>query len=321
MINYITGNLMDANNMAIVNTVNTVGVMGKGIALQFKEKYPSNYKVYYKACKTGRIDIGKLLVFKDQSLSGEKIIINFPTKKDWRHKSKYEYIKEGLKDLVIIIKEFNITNIAIPPLGCGNGGLDWNIVKIMMEEYLSPLSSVDIYIYQPNSSVKNLLQKEKTNLTAKLTPARALLLYAMFYYESLGEMSSLFVANKLAYFMKRLKMQDFDRLDFKPHHYGPFAVGVEHMLYYLNGKYIKGLEQKDAKAFEQLFLQYNTRNEVSAYVRMNLKPEQINKLKKLISLISGFESSVLLEILSSVDYVGCKFPEYDLDQVNNAIQV
>ena len=196
MIHYVTGNLLAASDEALINTVNTVGVMGKGIALQFKDRYPYNFQVYQQACKEGSIFPGKLLVTRDSNLSTDsKWIINFPTKKDWKHRSKYEYIEEGLKDLVRVLDQYRIKSIAIPPLGCGNGGLDWSKVKELMEKYLGELN-VDIHIYQPNEAVSELLKQETNCREAKLTPARAMLLYALFYYESLGENSSLFVANK-----------------------------------------------------------------------------------------------------------------------------
>ncbi|MBR4264911.1 MAG: macro domain-containing protein [Bacteroidales bacterium] len=126
MIKYIEGNIFDSNAQALVNTVNLVGVMGKGIALQFKKKYPENYVLYKKACSNKTIDIGKLFVTKATDLNGEKLIINFPTKIDWRKSSEYSYIEEGLTDLITIIRTYKINSIALPPLGSGNGGLDWN---------------------------------------------------------------------------------------------------------------------------------------------------------------------------------------------------
>jgi O-acetyl-ADP-ribose deacetylase (regulator of RNase III) len=130
--------MMTSSAEALVNTVNTVGVIGKGIALQFKEEFPKNFLTYKVACSSGELTPGKLLITKELNSNGEeKIIINFPTKLHWRNPSKYEYITEGLKDLTKAISEHNIKSIAIPPLGCGNGGLDWNIVKGMIEELIT----------------------------------------------------------------------------------------------------------------------------------------------------------------------------------------
>jgi O-acetyl-ADP-ribose deacetylase (regulator of RNase III) len=181
MLKYKQGNLMEASTEALVNTVNTVGVMGKGIALQFKERYKHNFKVYSEACKNGSIGIGKLLVVKENTIEGEKLIVNFPTKTEWYKKSQYNYIEEGLKDLVRVIETYQIKSIAMPPLGCGNGGLDWTKVKQMIEKYLGG-TATEVIVYEPNATVKQLLQKETENAEVKLTPARAMLLDALFTY-------------------------------------------------------------------------------------------------------------------------------------------
>lgn len=300
---YIKGNLLEANAQALVNTVNTLGVMGKGIALQFKEAFPVNFKVYTDACKKKELQPGKLLVVEESTTLGDKIIINFPTKTEWFLKSKYEYIEEGLKELVNVINEYKIQSIAIPPLGCGNGGLKWEKVKGLIEKYLSDFTNVDIQIYEPNEAVKYLLKKQKSKKETKLTPARAMVLYAMFYYESLGENSSLFVANKLVYFLQRLGEKSYNKLKFEASHYGPYSVGVEHLLHHINGKYIKGLEQMSVKAFEPLELQYDKVQEVSEYIKKELTPEQKQRIRNLIKLLDGFQSAFSLEILATVDFV------------------
>src|ERR1700734_444546 len=166
---FLKGNLLEANTQALVNTVNTVGVMGKGIALQFKNEFPNNFKEYLAACKAGDLQPGKLLVVKDMSPTGEKIIINFPTKTKWHLKSKYEYIEKGLEALVDVIKEYDIKSIALPPLGCGNGGLKWEKVKPLIEHYLGPLNGVNIQVFEPNAAVKELLKKQETPKEVKLT--------------------------------------------------------------------------------------------------------------------------------------------------------
>lgn len=300
---YIKGNLLDAKTQALVNTVNTVGVMGKGIALQFKEAFPMNYKIYAAACKKKELQTGQLLVVKEQTLEGEKIIINFPTKTEWFMKSKYEYIEGGLRELAKVIEENRIESIAIPPLGCGNGGLKWEKVKLMIERYLGHLTNVSILVFEPNEAVKEILKQQDANKEIKLTPARAMVLYAMFYYESLGENASLFVANKLAYFLQRLGEKSLSKLKFEAHHYGPYAVQVEHLLHNVNGKYLKGLEQMNAKPFEPLELQYNKLKEVSEYVKKELSSEQRAHLSNLVKLIDGFQSALSLEILATVDFV------------------
>ncbi|MBL0138277.1 MAG: macro domain-containing protein [Bacteroidetes bacterium] len=316
---YLKGNLLEAHTQALVNTVNTVGVMGKGIALQFKEAFPMNFKIYIAACKKKELLTGKLLVVKEQTLEGEKIIINFPTKTEWFMKSKYEYIEAGLQELAKVIDEYKIESIAIPPLGCGNGGLKWEKVKPMIEKHLGHLNHVNIQVFEPNEAVKEILKQQDANKEIKLTPARAMVLYAMFYYESLGENASLFVANKLAYFLQRLGEKSLNKLKFEASHYGPYSVQVEHLLHNVNGKYLKGLEQMNAKAFEPLELQYDKINEVSYYIKNELSSEQRTRLSNLVKLIDGFQSALSLEILATVDFVRKEKPNINQEDIVSTI--
>jgi O-acetyl-ADP-ribose deacetylase (regulator of RNase III) len=310
---FITGNLLSAQTQALVNTVNTVGVMGKGIALQFKEKFPENFKIYEKACKTGEMQIGKMLVVKEHTLDGDKLIINFPTKTEWFRKSQYKFIEAGLKDLVAVIQEYKIESIAIPPLGCGNGGLKWDKVKQLMEEYLGKLSDVDIRIYEPNQSVKNILQQEDKIKEVELTPARAMILLALYKYEKFGEPASVFAANKLAYFLQEIG--ENLKLKFEQYAYGPYAQAMDKVLYALNGKYLKGLEQMTASPFEPLLLDYSQQKHVVEYAKKELSEQQMNRLKDLFKAIEGFESSLSLEVLSSTHYVLKNNPSIEREEV------
>ena len=149
MLRYAKGNLLEADAHALVNAVNTEGVMGKGIALMFKEAFPENFKQYRAACKAGQVEIGRMFVTERHELIGPKWIINFPTKKHWRQPSKLDWIVEGLADLRRTIEERSIRSIAIPPLGCGNGGLDWRHVRHEIEASLGSLSTVDFLVYEP----------------------------------------------------------------------------------------------------------------------------------------------------------------------------
>jgi len=315
---YTRGNILKAEAQAIVNTVNTAGVMGKGIALQFRERYPANFKEYARQCRMGLVQIGKMLVTIDNSIEGEKIIINFPTKTEWFKKSQYSYIEEGLKDLVRVIEEYKIKSIAIPPLGCGNGGLNWNKVKILMESYLSKLKDVDIMIYEPNDEVKLILQNEVSVKEKNLTNARAMLLFALFRYERLGEIATPFAANKLAYFLQ--KTGEPLKLQFVPYLYGPYSQAVEKVLYALNGKYLSGMEQMNAGPFEPLKLNYLRYGEVEEYINKNLSPEQTGRLSNLFNLIEGFESTLALEILATTHFVKSSNPELTEEQLYGKIQ-
>jgi O-acetyl-ADP-ribose deacetylase (regulator of RNase III) len=312
---YVKGNLLDAPTQALVNTVNTVGVMGKGIALQFKQAFPYNHKKYLEACKAKTLVPGKLLLVQEQSLAGEKIIVNFPTKTDWRLKSEYDYIESGLRALVLAIKEHNIKSIAIPPLGCGNGGLDWDKVKSLIEEYLGEITTSDVIIYEPNDGIKQFLKEKSNPHEIKLTPARAMLLYALFHYENEGELCNMFVANKLAYFLQRLGEPTLSKLKFTASHFGPFAPQVEHLLHAVNGKFIKGLEQKNVKAFETLDLQYAAWPQVRDYIKTALTVEQSRRIEALIELTQGFQSALSLEILATVDFIQKDQPNIELNGI------
>lgn len=318
MITYTTGNLLEADTEALVNTVNTVGVMGKGIALQFAERFKTNLKVYKEACKSGSLQVGQLLAVKDADMHGERLIINFPTKKDWKHPSSYAYVEEGLKALVTLIKERHITSIALPPLGCGNGGLQWVKVKPMIEGHLGALG-IRVVVYEPSAAIKQVLQKEAVR-EVKLTPGRAMLLHALFNFERLGEPASLFVANKLAFFLKLLGEAQLKRLEFKPANYGPYSVGVQHALYDLNGVYLKGLEQHDAKPFEELELNYERRSEVEEYITRTLNAEQHARLGRLTDLVAGFRSTYALELLSSVAYILSAEPQLDVPAIQERMK-
>lgn len=317
MITFTTGDMMQSDAVALVNTVNTVGVMGKGIALQFKEAFKYNNKVYLDACKNKTLVPGKLVAVWDENLqSGRKFIINFPTKVHWRQPSKYEYIDKGLDALRILIQEEKIPSIAIPPLGCGNGGLEWVKVKAMIEDKLSGLD-LDIQVFEPNEAIKAVLQAQDQKRDIQLTASRAALLYALFALESLGEYSSLFTANKLAYFLQR-KGQNL-KLDFQPHHYGPYAIGVEKVLYHLNGVYLQGMEQGQAKPFEPLKLNYAKWNEVNEYVAKKMDYQEKERLKSLFQFLAGYTSELSLEIIATVDFIIKDDENMTLGQVQDAI--
>ena len=317
MLHFITGDLLQSKAEALVNTVNTVGVMGKGIALQFKENFPANNKAYIDTCKLKWLAPGKLLMVTDTSIHyGLKKIINFPTKVHWKSPSRYEYVEDGLKALRILILDKNIKSIAIPPLGCGNGSLDWAEVRPMIVRYLSDLD-IDIEVYEPNTHIKQLLQKQDIKKEVKLTPARVQLMYILYAYESLGEYSSLFAANKLAYFLQRMGQPL--KLQFKPHHYGPYALGVEKVLYALNGVYLRGIEQGQVGPFEPLYLNYGKCTEIKQYVEKVLPASDRERLAKLMKLLQGFVADLPLEILATVDFVMQENQGMSLEEVTRAI--
>ncbi len=297
MIKYITGNILESNAEALINTVNTVGVMGKGIALQFKKAYHHNYKSYIDACKKNEIEIGRLFVVKDSNLSsGVKYIINFPTKKDWRKPSEYSFIVAGLDDLIRVLKEYKIQSIAIPPLGSGNGGLEWEKVKKIIEQKLSDLE-VEIIVYEPTQEIKEQLKKERV----KLTDARALLLYILFDLVKNGEYVSEFSSEKICYFLQRFGAKKYFNLDFRPNFYGPYSGKVRFVLNVLTGSYIMGYSDMNKKPFEPLTLVSDGYDIVKKHVESNSELHSI--AKKTIDFLTGFYSDFALELLSSIDFI------------------
>lgn len=152
MIRFTRGNLLEADADALVNTVNEVGVMGKGIALMFRDAFPHNTEAYERAAKAHEVTVGTMLVTSNPVIGGPRWIINFPTKKHWRQRSQLEWIRDGLKDLARVIEERAITSIALPPLGCGNGGLDWSAVRREIIGALGELEHVDVAVYEPTSA-------------------------------------------------------------------------------------------------------------------------------------------------------------------------
>ena len=313
MIKYVTGDIFESKAQAIVNTVNTVGVMGKGIALQFKKAFPNNYKAYLDACKTGEIKIGKLFVTKDKSVnSGEKIIVNFPTKTDWRKPSEYSYIEDGLNDLIRIIQEAKIKTISIPPLGAGNGGLKWERVKELIERKLGDVD-VEVFVYEPSTIIKEHLIKERI----KLTDARALLLYVLYDLVRNGEFVSEFSSEKVCYFLQKFGAKKYFKLNYEPYFYGPYSGKVRFILNVLNGSYIMGYSDMNKKPFEPLTLVGDGYDTVYKYV--NERPELSQIAKRTMSFLDGFYSEFALELLSSVDYIAGQRKTFDIETISSGL--
>ena len=200
MITYTEGNLLEAEAEALVNTVNTVGVMGKGIALMFREAFPANTKAYEVACKAREVEVGRMFVTERHELMGPKWIINFPTKKHWRHPSKLTWIEQGLVDLKRVIVERKMRSIALPPLGSGNGGLAWPAVRAEITRALGDMPEVEVIVYEPTATYENVAKRSGVE---KLTPVRAVVADLVRRYVVLGSDCTLLEIQKLAYFVER----------------------------------------------------------------------------------------------------------------------
>ncbi len=312
MIHYRQGNIFDSQAQALVNTVNLVGVMGKGIALQFKQHFPKNYKLYKQACQQGDIAIGKLFVTREQTVFGEKIIINFPTKTDWRKSSEYSYIEAGLCDLIRVIEQYKIASVALPPLGAGNGGLIWEDVRLMIEKHLSKLD-IDIFVYQPNARIAEKMKAERV----KITKARALLLYVLFDLVRNGEYVSEFSSEKVCYFLQRFGAEPFFKLKYSPQYYGPYSAKVRYVLNALNGSYIMGYEDMNTKPFDPLLLVSDSYQEVRDMVLTDEKLAEI--AKRTTEFLDGFYSDFTLELLSSVDYIMSQYGNISSEEIRDKI--
>ena len=302
MIHLTEGNLLTADAQALVNTVNTQGVMGKGIALQFKKAWPDMYKAYQKACKRGEIRIGQMYVYETPSMLNPRFIINFPTKTDWRKPSKLDYIDQGLQALVDEIKARGIESIAIPPLGCGLGGLPWEQVLPRIEQALSQVPDVEAWIYEPKGSP---VPEQMLNQTPKppLTLSRALVLKLFHQYQALGYELTLLEAQKLLYFFQ--EAGEPLKLRFAKRHYGPYADNLRHVLHAFEGHYTEGFGDGRNQPETLLKLMPGTIQEVENFLAHELKPAPPSaaRLQRVEALIEGFESPYGLELLASVHWL------------------
>jgi len=305
MIRYTQGNLLDAEVEAVVNTVNTVGVMGKGIALMFKEAFPDNFKRYAAACKAQEIRVGHVFATERHALLGPKWIVNFPTKQHWRQPTKLEWIVDGLKDLRAFIRDQEIRSIAIPPLGCGNGGLDWSQVRPEIEAALDELEGVDIVVFEPTAKYQNVAKRSGVQ---KLTPARALIAELVRRYWVLGMECSLLEIQKLAWFLERNieRLSPDNPLDlrFEANKYGPYANRLDHLLDALDGSYLHCEKRlADAGPLDVVWFDEDKKDYVQTYLRGQETKPYLAALTATSDLIDGFESPLGMELLATVDWL------------------
>jgi len=297
MITINRGNFWDADVDAIVNTVNCVGIMGKGIALQCKKAFPDNYNAYLKACKKGDVKPGRLFVHETKQVFGAKYIINFPTKLHWKGPSRYEYLEAGLRALTTEIRNRKIKSIAIPPIGCGLGGLDWAKVRPMIEDALKGFPDVQAYVYEPAGTPA----ANKMPVAARephMTVARALLIKLMQQYEHHDYRLTLLEIQKLAYFLQEYG-QDL-QLKYMKGTYGPYANNLNKVLEVLEGHYISGYGDTQ-KPDVEIELKPGAIEKADAYLQAH--PEEKQRLEKVAELVDGFETPYGMELLASVHWI------------------
>jgi O-acetyl-ADP-ribose deacetylase (regulator of RNase III) len=305
MISFTQGNLLQADVEALVNTVNTVGIMGKGVALMFKDAFPANFAAYAKACKGGEVRIGKMFVTETKDMFGPKWIVNFPTKTHWRAKTKIEWIEEGLVDLIRVIEERSIRSVALPPLGCGNGGLNWRDVRPLIVEALGSINSLRVIVYEPTSRYQNVSKRRGVE---KLTPARALVSEIVRRYCLLGIECSILEVQKLAWFIergiRRARVEDPLKLNFSANKYGPYSDKLRHLLDSLDGSYLKCDKRlADADPLDLIWFNESKKDRVHAYLNSGECKKYVGALEWTSSVIDGFESPLGMELLATVDWL------------------
>ncbi|WP_133510605.1 type II toxin-antitoxin system antitoxin DNA ADP-ribosyl glycohydrolase DarG [Candidatus Thiosymbion oneisti] len=300
MIEYKTGDILTEDAEAIINTVNCVGVMGRGISLQFKKAFPENFQAYAAACKREEVRPGRMFVFAMGGLTNPRYIINFPTKRHWRGKSRVEDIDAGLEALAGEIKKRGIHSIAIPPLGSGLGGLEWSEVKRRIEGTLSNLDDVRIIVFEPKG-VPAPEEMVRNREVPKMTPGRAVLVELMRCY--LGGLLDPFVTllevHKLMYFMQ--EAGEPLRLSYKQAPYGPYAENLRHVLNAIEGHLISGYADGGDTPDKPLQLVPGTTEDAMAFLDGHAETRE--RLARVTRLVEGFESPFGLELLATVHWV------------------
>lgn len=311
------GDLLKADVEALANSVNTVGVMGKGIALQFKNAFPANFKAYEAACKMQAVELGKMFVFDNGRLTTPHWIINFPTKGHWRARSRIRDVADGLNDLRHVIEELEISSIALPPLGCGHGGLDWDEVRALIEERLGDLK-VAVHLYAPEgapSAADMVISTQRPELTT----STAALVSVIDQYSQVALFISLIEIHKLMYFLQEAG-EDL-KLRYQANLYGPYADNLRHVLESLEGHQLEGFGDGSKKVREAepiTVLPGGAREASEALARNDHITERI---QRVLELVEGYESAYGLELLASVHWMAAhKGSADDLSRVTERVQ-
>ena len=312
MIVVARGNLLTADTEALVNTVNTVGVMGKGIALQFKRAFPANFRAYRAACARGEVQLGRVCVFDTGVLGNRRFVLNFPTKKHWRSDSQLSDIVTGLDSLVAVVEELGITSVAIPALGCGNGGLNWSDVQPLIEDACSRMPDVKAVIYPPAGAPSPTAMPNATQ-RPPLTHHRALLLATINRYlvrarlQEVRDGISELEVQKLAYFLQTLGAPL--NLSFVRGSYGPYAHQLGHVLDSLEGHHLTGLGDRSARVTEFAPINPIDGSVDAAEHLLTEHPSDLHRLTALLDLVEGFETPYSLELLATVHFASWHSPE------------
>ena len=300
MIELVRGDILDADAEALVNTVNCVGIMGRGIALQFRKAFPENYKVYKAVCDRKKLHPGIMLVHDLNRFENPRYIINFPTKRHWKGKSKIEDIQSGLDALVDAVHDRKIHSIAIPPLGCGLGGLNWNQIRPMIQEAFADMPNVHVLVYEP-AGAPAAEEMVKPKIAPKMTKGRAALLCLMSrYLEALMDpFVSLLEIHKLMYFMQEAGEEL--KLRYSKGTYGPYAQNLRHVLNEIEGYFIKGFGDAEDRPDKQIELVLEATQKADLYLKDH--PQTNEHFARVVDLIRGFETSYGMELLATIHWL------------------
>lgn len=316
MIEYKKGDILREDAEALVNTVNCVGIMGRGIALQFKNAFPDNYKAYEAACKKNGMQPGRMFVHKRAQMFKPRFIINFPTKRHWRGKSRIEDIEAGLAALVETVRQLGIRSVAVPPLGSGLGGLNWNDIQPRIEAAMQLLPDVRVIIFEPNGAPANE-QMAHRQTVPEMTPGRAVLVELIRRYLAglLDPFITLLEVHKLMYFMQ--ESGEPLRLVFKKAPYGPYAENLRHVLKIVEGHLISGYADGGDAPSKQLNLVPGAEKTAADFLLQ--QPETRARFDRVAELADGFESPFGLELLSTVHWVIKETSASSLEEVVSSV--
>ncbi len=300
MIRFKMDDILVEDAEALINTVNCVGVMGRGIALQFKKAFPENFRAYAEACRRGEVHPGRMFVFETGGLTNPRFIVNFPTKRHWRANSRIEDIKAGLDDLARVIRERGIRSIAVPPLGSGLGGLDWREVRPRIEAALRDFNDLDTVVFEPGGAPAPALMVHGREAPA-MTPGRAALVALMNRYLNvlLDPFITLLEVHKLLYFMQ--VAGEPLRLRYAKALYGPYAENLRHVLNALEGHFISGYGDGGDRHDKVLEILPGAAEDAAEV--LDRCPATRERFRKVADLMDGFESAFGLELLSTVHWV------------------
>ena len=312
MIEYKTGDMLIEEAEALVNTVNCVGIMGRGIALQFKNAFPENFKAYAAACKRNEVNPGRMFVFKTGKLTNPRYIINFPTKRHWKGKSRIEDVESGLAALAEEIRSRNIRSIAIPPLGSGLGGLDWSQVRPRIEAALKEFRDLKVVIFQPSDAATDTRANHSIDVP-KMTVGRAALVGLMHRYLEglLDPFITLLEVHKLMYFMQ--SAGEPLKLSFTKGLYGPYAENLRHVLKAIEGHLLSGYADGGDAPDKQLRLVPGALEDALSFLKNQTETQA--RFKRVSELVEGFESPFGLELLSTVHWIVSNEQAQTMDEI------